>query len=63
MRRGKHFTLIEPLVVIDIIAALLIAKRAEVNAKNQGGRTPLTFADKNGHSEIAELLRKHGVKQ
>jgi ankyrin repeat protein len=27
------------------------------------GRTPLSFAEKNGYSEVAELLRKHGAKE
>ena len=40
------------------IAELLIAKGAAVNAKNDGGETPLDGAD----GEIADLIRKHGGK-
>jgi len=40
------------------IVELLIAKGADVNAKNDSGRTSLNWADK----EIADLLRKHGGK-
>ena len=40
------------------ILKLLIAKGAEVNAKDKRGRTPLVYAK----GEIANLLRKHGAK-
>ena len=40
------------------ITELLIAKGADVNAKNIAGETPLDFAD----GETADLLRKHGGK-
>ena len=40
------------------IVELLIANGADVNAKNDSGRTSLNWADK----EIAALLRKHGGK-
>ena len=37
---------------------LLIAKGADVNAKDEDGDTPLVYAE----GEIADLLRKHGGK-
>ena len=42
------------------IAELLIAKGADVNAKDADGVTPLDFAKR--HPEITDLLRKHGGK-
>ena len=44
------------------IAELFIAKRADVNAKKDDGRTPLDNAIKYKRPEIADLLRKHGAK-
>ncbi|MEE3171543.1 MAG: ankyrin repeat domain-containing protein, partial [Pseudomonadota bacterium] len=40
------------------IVELLIAKNADINAKDEDGRTALDWA----HGETAELLRKHGGK-
>ena len=40
----------------------LLAKGAEVNAKDILGRTPLYSAAQNGHDEVEALLRKHGAK-
>ena len=37
---------------------LLIAKGADVNAKDEDGATPLVYAE----GEKADLLRKHGAK-
>ena len=44
------------------IAELLIAEGADVNAKANGGLTPLYFAELTRHKEITDLLRKHGGK-
>ena len=44
------------------IVELLIAKGADVNAKDDDGKTPLDSAIRRKHSEIADLLRKHGAK-
>ena len=44
------------------IAELLIAKGANVNAKNNIGKTPLDWAINFKRTEIADLLRKHGGK-
>jgi cytohesin len=44
------------------VAALLLAKGAEVNARDKSGATPLGGAIRRKHSETADLLRKHGGK-
>jgi ankyrin repeat protein len=44
------------------IAEILIAKGADVNAKAEGGKTPLDASIKSKDSTIADLLRKHGGK-
>jgi ankyrin repeat protein len=44
------------------IAELLIAADADVNATDNRGSTPLDWAIKQKHAEIADLLRKHGGK-
>ena len=44
------------------IVVLLIANDAIINPKNVMGETPLDGANLGKHSEIADLLRKHGGK-
>ena len=44
------------------IAELLIAKGADVNAKDDDGKTPLDRAIMHNHTETIDLLRKHGGK-
>ena len=44
------------------VVELLIAKGADVNAKGDGGTTPLDRAIINDETETADLLRKHGGK-
>jgi ankyrin repeat protein len=44
------------------IAELLIAKGTNVNAKNNGGETPLDWAIKRKDIATADFLRKHGAK-
>ena len=44
------------------VAALLIAKGADVNARDKSGAIPLGGAIRRKHPEIAALLRKHGGK-
>ena len=39
-----------------------LAAGADVNAKHKTGHTPLDWAISNDHTEIADLLRKHGAK-
>jgi len=45
------------------VAELLIAKGADVNARNNKERTAFSLAKGNGHTEIVELLRKHDAKE
>jgi ankyrin repeat protein len=44
------------------VVELLIAKNADINAKDEDGRTALDWAVSGGKKEIADLLRKHGGK-
>jgi len=37
-----------------------MADKADVNAKDNEGMTPLRWAATNGHADVAELLRQHG---
>ncbi len=45
------------------VAELLITKGADINAKDDGGKTALSYAVEGGYTEIAEILRKHGAKE
>jgi len=45
------------------IVELLLSKGADVNAKDNSGKTALSYAIEHGHTEIVELLRKHGAKE
>jgi ankyrin repeat protein len=42
---------------------LLIANGANINATTNKGHVPLWYAKEKGHTEIVELLRKHGAKE
>jgi ankyrin repeat protein len=44
------------------IAEALLAHGAEVNARQEGGFTPLQEAAQNGQLEMAQLLLKHGAE-
>ena len=44
------------------VAELVIDSGADVNTKDDKGRTPLDWAILNKQTEIADLLRKHGGK-
>jgi len=42
---------------------LLLANKADINAKDNDNKTPLDYAVKNAHEDVAELLRQHGGKE
>ena len=45
-----------------VIVELLIAKGADVNAKDEDGETPLDATSVFNKTETADALRKHGGK-
>ena len=47
----------------EYIVELLIARGANINTKGGPGRTPLRHADKEGHAETVELVKKYGAKE
>lgn len=42
------------------VVELLLANKADVNAKADNGATPLDIAAGGGHEDVVELLRQHG---
>ena len=44
------------------VVKLLLEKGADMNARNQAGKSPLQSAEENGFTEIAALLRARGAK-
>ena len=40
----------------------LLSKGADVNAKAENGKTPLSIASESGNEKIAEILKSHGAK-
>ena len=41
----------------------LLAKGADVNVKNKGGKTALNIAASNGRTDVVYLLKKAGTKE
>ena len=42
------------------VAEVLLANGAYVNAKDNGGKTPLSIAEENKQQALAQALHKHG---
>jgi ankyrin repeat protein len=45
------------------VVKLLLANKAEINAKDKDGNTPLSLAEKYRYNDIIEFLRQHGVNE
>lgn len=45
-----------------MMVELLVSKGADVRARDTTGNTPLRIAEKNGYTEIVELLRRGATK-
>lgn len=45
------------------VVKLLLAKGADVNAKNKSGRAALMYASEKGYTEIVKILKAAGAKE
>jgi ankyrin repeat protein len=45
------------------VAKLLLAQRADPNAKNDAGGTALQWALKGGNTDLAQILKQAGAKE
>ena len=45
-----------------LVATVLLKNGANVNAKANDGRTPLSVAKEKGHARMVELLKANGAK-
>lgn len=45
------------------VVEVLLAKGADLHAKDKKGRTPLSSAKETGDQQIVELLQKYGAKE
>ena len=45
-----------------LVATVLLKNGANVNAKTNNGRTPLSLAEAKGHTRMVELLEANGAK-
>ncbi|MBQ3455721.1 MAG: ankyrin repeat domain-containing protein, partial [Synergistaceae bacterium] len=43
------------------VAEILLKHGADANIKDEFGRTALMIAERNHHSDVAELLRRYGA--
>ena len=51
------------MVYSPAIAGLLIARGADVNARDIDGNTPLKIASRRGYAKMVQLLRDHGAQE
>ena len=49
--------------ILKGMAQLLLARGANINAKDKSGRTPLKLAVGRNYEELAQYLRLHGGKE
>ena len=46
-----------------VVVELLLTNKADVNAKDNDGETPLHVAVARAHNDVADMLRQHGGQE